>query len=455
MSQIKIHYPCGTDDGEVEELLAMIYNSERNLKKAINFVQQLKPTLQPAAFKALYHQVQTKEHTNKPEMLLLQKSIKQLQMFASKLNGTTRKQVDVDCQKIIIRIVKEVQQNDFSLCDYIVQSIDIELLNDNMHKIINLLFAGTLENTLLIIQFSQNMLHLSNRYFLIDALVKELEQIQLLTSVQAMHLWAYAKLTMSPSNWLSRYPRAQEPSSDAVIKLSKNNHNFPKLFLKFVEDCSDRSELILVLKYKNWELSKIVIRFIDCYCYANLNGTQHLITEVCGITNYLALGLILMELHKKLPKCQQLNSFDEFRLFHQVQRTMSLSKFNTIRPDEKKPYELLQDRAPTFIRQLLWDYGVTCEVRLVNRMKMFSLFCSTDTQKVGCWTSREFRDDQLWCITIEDETSLLTIRPKNGEGELGIHEDGIVGLVQHGMKWKMEVVDDPYVNLITDKGIFT
>lgn len=196
MSQIKIHYPCGTDDREVEELLAMIYSSERNLKKAINFVQRLKPTLQPAAFKALYRQVQTKEHTNKPEMLLLQKSISQVQMFASKLNETTRKQVNVDCQKIIIRIVKEVQENDFSLCNYIVKSIDIELLNDNMHKIINQLFAGTLENTLLIIQFSQNMLHLSNRYSLIDALVKELEQFQLLTSVQAMHLWAYAKLAI-------------------------------------------------------------------------------------------------------------------------------------------------------------------------------------------------------------------------------------------------------------------
>jgi hypothetical protein len=199
---LKQNFPSGVTIGNVEEMLKLVYvgTDKKNLKKAINFVQMFDSSHQAGAYKALYEDIKFKKHTNEPEMLLLQKKIR---LLKSVVLIETKKQVDEDCRKIIGRIVKGIEEKDYSISIYVADELDYALLDENMATIVQEFFTGSLENTPLLIQYSQGLPHISNQCFLIDALLKELEKRQLLMdSMQAMQLWAHAKWTKEENlNW--------------------------------------------------------------------------------------------------------------------------------------------------------------------------------------------------------------------------------------------------------------
>jgi hypothetical protein len=169
----------------VEEMLKLVYvgTDTKNLKKAIDFVQFFDSSHQAQAYSTLYEDVKLKKHTTEPEMLLLQKKIRQLVVQGADLQELTI-QVDADCQKIISRILKGIKEKDYSISDYVAKKLDYALLNENMATIVQEFSTGSLENTLLLIEYSIKLPFISNRCYLIDALLKELEKRQLLTENQ-------------------------------------------------------------------------------------------------------------------------------------------------------------------------------------------------------------------------------------------------------------------------------
>jgi hypothetical protein len=212
----------------VEEMLKLVYvgAETKNLEKAIDFVKIFDSCHQSGAYKALYEDIKFKNHTEEPEMLLLQRNIRQLEEPGSILEGT-KEQVDEDCRKLISRIVKGIKEKDYSISIYVADELDSALLNDNMATIVQEFSTGSLENTLLLIQYSWGLPYIPNSCFLIDALLKELEKRELLDSMQAMHLWAHAKYTKEETpNWAKVAASAKKLCTDAIEKLALNKKFF-------------------------------------------------------------------------------------------------------------------------------------------------------------------------------------------------------------------------------------
>jgi hypothetical protein len=140
---LKRNFTSGISIGNVEEMLQLVYvgNDTKNLKKAINFVQYFDACHQAHAYKALYDEVKFKKHTEQPEMLLLQKKIRQLVDSATVLNET-KEQVDADCRKIISRIGEEIWNKDWFISEY-VGELENALLNDNMVAIVQEFYTGS------------------------------------------------------------------------------------------------------------------------------------------------------------------------------------------------------------------------------------------------------------------------------------------------------------------------
>jgi hypothetical protein len=444
-------YPAGVETGTLQEIMALIYVDKKNLKNAIEAVLQFDVKQQAAAYKALYGEIKDKKHTGEPEILLLQKKIRLVEEPGHVLDETM-KQVDEDCKKIISRIVKGIDEKDYSISIYVAEELDKALLNENMVTIVQEFFTGSLENTLLLIQYSQGLPYIDNSCFLIDALLKELEKRQLLDSMQAMHLWAHAKWTKEETpNWPNVAASTQKLCTDVLEKLSVNKEKFFRHYQKYVED-PDKQK-IKDLHDSNWHLQSIVRDFVSFYFNGDEVGrTQNLLAAANANIQYSASGRILSQVYEEMAKSDQLKSFEAFRLFNVVKRKMSTGNFNSALPQEKKPFEDLKEKAAACMRQLLWS-DESMDFRLVNKFKSEQLFFTPGDNKVGCRIPGDDHNEQLWLLDVIEETSLLSIRPKSGNGELGIQGDGTVGVVpKPGFRWMIKPLDDDHFKIFTEKG---
>lgn len=439
------NFPSGVTIRNVEEMLKLVYvgTGTENIKKAIDFVQIFDSCHHAQAYKALYDDVKFKNHTEEPEMLLLQKKIRQDQMMGPM--DETKKLVDADCCKIISRIVKGIQQEDYSISLYINKTIDESVLDDNIATIVREFFTGTLESCVLLLQYSQQLCYFSNRCFVIDALLKELEKQQLLNSEQAMHLWAHANFTTEDTNWTRVKASTKKLCTDALEKLSPNKqHHFFKHYQKYIDFPS--KQVIRDLHFSNPHLCSIVHDFAIFYYNGNVVKTQNLLEAANAMPHYLASGSILSVMHKKMAQSDQLDTFETFRLFNIVKCKMSLSNYDSIRADQKKPLEQLKENASACVHQLLWPEGASAsEFQLVNKFYNATLSVHQDNSVV-CFDSRDKRSNQTWKITIDEETSMLTLTHVQKSLQLGTRNN-LPCLVQTGVVWRVKVVDQDYLKI--------
>jgi hypothetical protein len=320
-----------------------------DLTNSIDFVDRLDTNLKPDAYRALYEKISLNNQTNVPQMLLLQRRIDLLKDPGTNLNET-KKNLDADCRKIISRIVKGIGQKDYSISRYITKKLDDAVLNDNMVKIVREFYNGTLENTLLLIAYSNGLSSSSNACFLINALLKELEKRQLLESVDAMNLWAHARFAGEEENWSNLEACTQKLCTDAIVKLDLYKETLYGHYKKYVEN-SDK-HTIQDLHKSNWHLRSIVRDFVYWYYNGEVDRTQNLLAASNAIQDYVAVGRILSQLHEEMAESDQLNSFGAFKLFNQVQRYMNSSNFNSQEPEYVQTMEQLIDQAPAWVLQL-------------------------------------------------------------------------------------------------------
>lgn len=175
----------------VEEILHLVYvEGSDDLQVAIAFVEKLSDGyIRQDAYEALYQKVRFQGHTELPEMLLLQKSMRHFQA-----RDEMMKQVDEDCIKIVDLIVDVIRAKNYPKDNKFVSSLLRTPLNQEINAIVEKVHAaGTLEETLLLIAFFQELEELSNCCQFVQSLYKVLESKQLLETENGMHLWAHAK----------------------------------------------------------------------------------------------------------------------------------------------------------------------------------------------------------------------------------------------------------------------
>jgi hypothetical protein len=433
------------------------YIDKGSLQTTINSVQNLDPRLKPAAYKRLFEKITEKNHNEEPEILLLQKKIGMLEEQGTAVLDETKKQVDADCRLIISRIVKEIKQKEnYPISIYIANSIDRALLDDNMATIVHKFYNGTSKTTLLLIQCFMKLPNIPNKCSMIDALLKELEKSKLLESKSAMHLWACAQFMQEESKCPDQEEISENICTEAIEKLSLNKKHFFRHYRKYVKN-SDKQK-IADLHDKNPCLQSIVRRFVSFYYNGDVDRTQNMLAAANAIPDLVSVGRILSQLREEMAKSGQLNSFEAFRILHIGKRKMNSSAFKSLPLAEKDMFKQLKEKAAASFQDLLILCDIS-EFSLVNTLKgnpLFFTIGTNDNAAVGCWAPRQESDDhQLWKIVIDEETSLLSIRPKTEtDGELGVKQDGTLGIVETFRCWKINAVDgdDHHVVLYTDEG---
>jgi hypothetical protein len=439
---LESNFPSGVSIGNIEEMLKLVYvgTDTKNLKKAINFVQIFDSCHQAKAYSALYEDVKFKKHTEEPEILLLQKKIRKLYQPTTDANET-KEQVDADCRKIISRIVKGIEEKDYSISIYVAKELEKALLNDNMTKIVREFYNGTSENTLLLIQYSRGLPYIQNQYFLIDALLKELETSKLLDSESSMHLWALAKSVKGAGVY-------QKLCADATEKLAVNKMHFFGHYQRYVEN-SDKQK-IRYLHMSNAYLEAIVRDFVSFYYNGEVDRTQNLLAAANAMPHFDALKRVLSQLHEEMAKSDQMNSFEAFRLFNLV-KFHKRDKYYHYLPHlpsyDQKPFEQLEKKAPACLQQLLWQEDTT-EFQVVNKFFNATLSFHEDNKSVVCFDSGDKQSNQTWTINIGKWNSLLTLTHAQKKLHLGTDEKSSPCLFETAEPWwKVKVMDEHHFKI--------
>jgi hypothetical protein len=432
----------------LQELARLIEDS--SLKYAIEFVDRFDTKLKPNVSKVLYEEIILKNLNGAPEMLLLQKKIRQLEDSETILKDT-KERVDADCRKIISRIVKGIGEKDYSISRYIAKSIDPILLDDNMATIVREFSTGTLDNTLLLIQYSQGLRYIYIACTIYDAVLDQLEKRQLLKSEQAMQLWAHAKyIKEETANYTSVTPMHHKVCTIAFEKLSLNKEHFFRHYQKYVEN-SDKQKIIDLHK-SNVHLQSIVRDFVSFYYNGDVGRTKNLLAAAHAITYYFSVGRILSQLHQKMAKNDQLNSFEAFRLFNEVKRRMGSSNFKPIKPAKKITFEQLKELAPAWVRQLLWP-KVPSKFIIVNKFTKKQLLVSESDKRLLNWTSEQDNNGAEcgWWVTIDLETSLVTFSLSSGL-KLGLENKEAI-LSNMTSNFMISAEDEQHVMIFKSKGV--
>jgi hypothetical protein len=413
---------------------------EKDLAGAIAFVEKLGVEYQQKAYQALYEDVRHKAHTEMPEMFLLQKSM----ILADE--GETMKQVDEDCDKIVDRIVEGVRVEDYELSTEIVQTCGGSILEEKMASIVEKVhLAGTLEDTLLLIKFSQKLPQISMSCALIQELFKVLKAKNLLVSKHGIHLWAHAlnvkgsKTNLDISN--------QETCALTCNELIKNKEIYFKIYQGYVEN-PDRQKII-TLQESNWQLLFIMPEFVDFYYDGDLDKACFLLSTAINISLYSSRFQILNSLYKKMSHFNQLDTFEAFRIFVWVKHNLSSSPINA--SIKQKFYEL-QAKAPPCLQLLLWPEPAGATFRLVNKFFNSPLF-STDSN-IFCWLPADQKEDQPWSAQVDLKTSLVNFTRKGGNLNTLVSEGTLCLAHELSPKWKVKAVDEHHVKIFSNDGNF-
>jgi hypothetical protein len=413
-------------------------NGTANIRKAINHVPNGDESEHAQAYKLIFEHMQSKNHTDKPEMLLLQMKISQLKKPGTLLDG-----IDSACIEIIGRIVKGINEKDYSISIYVTKQLDVAVLTYNIGRIVHEFSIASLKNAPLLIEYATRVLNISDVCSLIDAFLKELETRQLLDSNAGMHLWAYAKfIREEQANWPNVALSSQKLCTDAIEKLSVNRSKFFKHYQKYVED-PDKQK-IKDLHQSSPHLLVIVRDFVVFYYNGEVGRTQNLLAAAIAIVDHVLVSRILSQLHAQIVKNYQQKSFEAFRLFNEVNRCMNLSTFNSLKHDVKITFEHLKKKAPLSVRQLLWPDE---EFQVVNKFFNATLTVQEDNSVV-CFDSGYRRcNNQTWKITIDEVTSLLTLTHEQKKLQLGQGDNSTACLAEAGERWMVKAVDEHYLKI--------
>jgi hypothetical protein len=456
--QMKINFPGGNSIAIVEEVLELVYVGDNldNLTTAIKWVDKLDASLRPRAYRTLYEQVKFKRHTDQPQVLMLWRRIKM--MPASAVLDSVLAQLDADFQRILEQIVEGIKKKDYSLIRKIDEMCDFKegelVMNEVVTAIVSKFETCTMENVVLLVQFSMMLRSFENSCYLIDALMKALEAGLLQDSEIAMQLWVHAKYTKEEQpNWDKVQKSTQKLCTNVLDKLTLYKLRYFRHYQRYVED--DDKQKIENLHHENWNLRSIVSDFVSWY-YKKEDPTRvhNLLAIVNVIDDFEEIQRVLTQLHIEMVKFQQTNTFEAFCLYNMVKHNMLFNNYESLQPKLKASFEQLKAKAPSCLRLLLWPKEDEKQLRLVNKF-YDSPLCIQD-EKVFCCSSQEDNDqEQLCSVSVEADTALTTYSFKCGDTRWKLDasdSDNVAKVTWTGTRWKLKPADEHHVQIFTDDG---
>ena len=464
--KIMENFPNGLSIGKVKEILELVYLNSRvkHQVSAIRWVGQLDVQLQPKAYKTLYEQFKFNEVANQPQVLFLRHRVSELP--EGRVSNSFRAQLHEDFQTIVDQIVEGVKKEDYSLqqkingLENMPEKVKELIMNEVVPVVVDkfeTLF--TLENTLLLIQYSEKLPFFVNSCFLINALMKMLEARKMLSSEQGSQLWSHAKYTMEEQpNWKNVPKATQKLCTDIVDKLNMHKLQFFQHYLKYVED-QDMQKIHKVHE-KNWHLLSILSEFVTWYYKKDDSTTvQNILSAARATHNFRATQCILTQLQIEMQKFQQMNTFEAFRLYNEVKdyiEYIDLVNVQSYEPEFEEAFEELRAKIPTCLRLLLWSdlgRGKKLKLQLVN--KFFNTPLRFQQDRFVCSDSSS--DKEIFFTTYVDANTALTTFCFVADGieicVLTIHAlENTTAESWIESVWKVKAVDDTHVKIFTDDG---
>jgi hypothetical protein len=341
--------------------------------------------------------------------------------------------VDKDCLEIVDAIVDGVQQKNYELSVKIVETLGSSILEGKMALIVEKVHsAGTLEETLLLIQFSKELPKMSNSLVLTQTLFEELVSKNLLKTKHGMHLWAHLKCIREWDEFSHVDGGVRERSTAVYEQLDEHKDvYFPD------------GQKMETLHNDNCHLDSIGAEFVLFYYDGVLEKARFLLSAASNVDYFGATEQILGALCRQMTQLGQLGTFEYFAIFCQVKDLMSRAEFSSLDDAEKLPFEELQAEAPLCLRLLLWP---ETEFRLVNKHYKAPLF-ATDS-RVSCWLAADQKEDQLWSAQVDTATCLLTF--SHQAGNLSSASGSICLEAEEATKWRVKAVDDNHIKIYSD-----
>jgi hypothetical protein len=453
--KIEQNFPNGLNIGKVEEILEHIFlvnGTLKHLLRALTWVMNLDVQLQSRAYEALYEQLKFKKLTGQPHVLVLKKLLDTLSVAVS---DQLRTQLDEDFQTIVGQIVEGLKTEDYSLSLKIYEVVKslkgFSIMNEIVTAVVGKFETFTLENTLLLIQYSSRIPAVVIRCFLMDAMMKKIEVHELQSSVQAFHVWSVAKYDAENCpNWRNVPKETQKLCTDVLDKLAEHKVTFFQYYQKYVED-QDKQKLINI-HTRNCTLYAMVSDFATWYYKKDdLTRAQKLLSTARAINSLRFIERILTPLQNEMHKFQQMNTFEAFCLFNMVKYYMAHDHYKTYAPTLKASFEELKAKAPTCFRLLLWPDEN--QLQLVN--KFFDSPLCIQQDKIVC--SNSSLDKDLLCsATVDPKTALTTFSFTSGAKSCKLDAAALEDIKTKkpwiGTQWKVKAVDDTHVKIFTDDG---
>lgn len=430
-------------EGNVEKILSLIYVEAKDLKLAIEFLDQVSYAIslrEEIIFEGLYKEVVRKGHTDEPQMLLLKYVMGEILLDAP--HDETYNLVLKDSIRILGRVCQGIASKDYSLFLKIFESLGHTQLSYHMEIILRTFYAeATLENTLLLVQFALQLPHVELQIKVVNEAFDQLKRQRVLRSEQAMHIWTLAySLGQNPE----MTPRTNKKNlfvkfEDAYHTLSEHHDAFVESFYRRYVDSPDEM-LVGRMHQRNPKLSALILDFATFYFDGSLARTRRLLFMAQATDLDNPVGILLIRLYEQMKKRRQQNTFEAFKIFVLVKQRVESDDFGSQSDETKMLFRQLQAIAPLCVRQFL---GAS-EFQLINRFSRTPL--STAGGATPAMTPTSFSVQPLASLTVK----LLV---PSAEVELGpVRADGSFGASLDGTKWMVKAHNENNIILFSEKG---
>jgi hypothetical protein len=437
-----LEFPADLKISKVPNILKLLYDDEKYLINAIRFVEKLGvgPLQEACMYVALYEDVRLKGHTEMLEVLLLQRNMRRV---VTDGDSEVLKQLDDNRLRIVDRIVNRVKAKDYELTCKIVKTLGQDILIEQIASIVKKVHVtGSLEETLLLLNFSQGLLpETLCQCALIQALFEMLKSKVLLQSDHGMHLWTHIKAH-------SNNGAVQEKCLTVCNELAQNKEVYFEIYRGYLT--SPDTNKIKMVHQDNCQLNWIVTDFVHFFYDGDLEKVHELLSAAKNVSKYTTRIQILQSLYEKMSLFNQLGTFEAFKLFTLVKHSSS----NSMDASTKNKFIELQAKAPPCLKTLLWP---TAEFRLIN--KFLNTPLHSNNTKVFCGPPAAISDALLWSAQVNPSNSLITLKIQGNKRAYSSKLNGRTGksparLSSNGTEWKIKPVDDNHVKLYSDSKFF-
>jgi len=388
-----------------------------------------------AVFKILHNQMESKGHTDHPLMVLLWKYSRDLPA-----GHDVRKRIKQDGHKLVVRLVQEIEQKQYLTT---LSSDFGGWVEEILPFMLPFFDMSNVERFLLLVNFSQKNQEIGNYHvcsYLTDALFNSLEENLLLGSEQALHLMVHTKVLKQDMDMYGQryYNHIKKKIDDAFKKLNNMKFGLFLHYQRYIEDLS--REKLGYLHIKNPHLSLAVEDFIDWYCNGeDLKRFATVLPAAKIATECQKKDTTLKLMHSKMVQNELMNTFEAFSL---------LNEFNNVGT-------LHTVSAPDCVRTIL--HG--CSVRgpspmlfLINKCNFMGSTLSTHQQKLVLCSDVQDDKKQLWTVTINDITALISFHAKSFVLTTS-PLDRVVKLAKKiGTDFRIKAVDKDHFKIFTEDG---